>query len=206
MLAAEELGLAQHCLAMPMAYLKERRQFARPIGSFQALKRRRSAKRGRRPGTRAPARLTATRNACSGPRHRLHLGAPRSPVSQAGGGVLGAVRHPGAPRRPGGPGKPARSRRLVAALRGDRLGVLRAGACRRQIREEVLSGHGRRVPARSDAAASRCRVRPAGHGPRRFRLLRARRYPQVRIRVRDREQLERQAGHRDRADRQDSGP
>jgi hypothetical protein len=72
-LAAEELGLAQRCLEITVAYLKERRQFARPLGSFQALKRRRSAKRGRRPGTRAPAWPTATRNACSGP------AAPASP-------------------------------------------------------------------------------------------------------------------------------
>jgi alkylation response protein AidB-like acyl-CoA dehydrogenase len=39
-LAAEQLGLAQHCLDMTVAYVKERRQFARTIGSFQALKHR----------------------------------------------------------------------------------------------------------------------------------------------------------------------
>ena len=39
-IAAEQLGLAQHCLDMTVAYVKERRQFARTIGSFQALKHR----------------------------------------------------------------------------------------------------------------------------------------------------------------------
>jgi alkylation response protein AidB-like acyl-CoA dehydrogenase len=40
MIAAEQLGVAQRCLDMTVAYLKERRQFARPVGSFQSLKHR----------------------------------------------------------------------------------------------------------------------------------------------------------------------
>jgi len=39
-LAAEQLGLAQRCLDMTVAYVKERRQFARQIGSFQSVKHR----------------------------------------------------------------------------------------------------------------------------------------------------------------------
>src|SRR5262249_57737059 len=39
-LAAEQLGLAQRCLDMTLAYVKERKQFARPVGSFQGLKHR----------------------------------------------------------------------------------------------------------------------------------------------------------------------
>jgi alkylation response protein AidB-like acyl-CoA dehydrogenase len=39
-LAAEQVGLAERCLEMTVAYLKQRRQFARPVGSFQALKHR----------------------------------------------------------------------------------------------------------------------------------------------------------------------
>jgi alkylation response protein AidB-like acyl-CoA dehydrogenase len=39
-LAAEQLGVAQRCLDMTVAYAKERRQFARQIGSFQGLKHR----------------------------------------------------------------------------------------------------------------------------------------------------------------------
>jgi alkylation response protein AidB-like acyl-CoA dehydrogenase len=39
-LAAELVGVAQRCLDMTLGYVKERRQFARPVGSFQALKHR----------------------------------------------------------------------------------------------------------------------------------------------------------------------
>jgi alkylation response protein AidB-like acyl-CoA dehydrogenase len=39
-LAAEQLGLAQRCLDMTVAYVRERRQFARPIASFQAIRHR----------------------------------------------------------------------------------------------------------------------------------------------------------------------
>jgi alkylation response protein AidB-like acyl-CoA dehydrogenase len=40
MLASEQLGAAERCLEITVAYLKERRQFGRQIGSFQALKHR----------------------------------------------------------------------------------------------------------------------------------------------------------------------
>jgi alkylation response protein AidB-like acyl-CoA dehydrogenase len=40
MLACEQLGVAERCLEITLAYVKERRQFARPVGSFQALKHR----------------------------------------------------------------------------------------------------------------------------------------------------------------------
>jgi alkylation response protein AidB-like acyl-CoA dehydrogenase len=38
--AAEQLGLAEQCLDTTVAYVKDRRQFARPVGSFQAIKHR----------------------------------------------------------------------------------------------------------------------------------------------------------------------
>jgi alkylation response protein AidB-like acyl-CoA dehydrogenase len=40
MLASEQLGVAERCLETTVAYVRERRQFARPVGSFQALKHR----------------------------------------------------------------------------------------------------------------------------------------------------------------------
>jgi alkylation response protein AidB-like acyl-CoA dehydrogenase len=40
MLAAEQLGLAERALEITLEYVKQRRQFARPVGSFQALKHR----------------------------------------------------------------------------------------------------------------------------------------------------------------------
>jgi len=39
-LASELTGLAQRCLDMTVAYVKERRQFGRPVGSFQGVKHR----------------------------------------------------------------------------------------------------------------------------------------------------------------------
>ena len=40
LLASEQLGMAERCLEMTVTYVKERRQFARPVGSFQAIKHR----------------------------------------------------------------------------------------------------------------------------------------------------------------------
>jgi alkylation response protein AidB-like acyl-CoA dehydrogenase len=40
LLASEQLGIAEWCLATTVAYLKDRHQFGRPVGSFQALKHR----------------------------------------------------------------------------------------------------------------------------------------------------------------------
>ena len=40
LLAAEQIGAAARCLELTVDYTKERQQFGRPIGSFQALKHR----------------------------------------------------------------------------------------------------------------------------------------------------------------------
>ncbi|MEV5408961.1 acyl-CoA dehydrogenase family protein [Thermopolyspora sp. NPDC052614] len=40
LLASEQLGVAEWCLTTTLSYVKERHQFARPIGSFQAIKHR----------------------------------------------------------------------------------------------------------------------------------------------------------------------
>ncbi len=58
MLAAEQVGVAQWSLDTTVAYLKERHQFGRPIGSFQALKHR-MAQVWRRVGLARAAALAA---------------------------------------------------------------------------------------------------------------------------------------------------
>jgi alkylation response protein AidB-like acyl-CoA dehydrogenase len=40
LIASEQLGIAERCLEMTVAYVKERKQFARPVGGFQAIKHR----------------------------------------------------------------------------------------------------------------------------------------------------------------------
>jgi alkylation response protein AidB-like acyl-CoA dehydrogenase len=39
-IASEQFGLAERCLEVTVSYVKERRQFARPVGGFQAIKHR----------------------------------------------------------------------------------------------------------------------------------------------------------------------
>ncbi|MDQ3053018.1 MAG: acyl-CoA/acyl-ACP dehydrogenase [Actinomycetota bacterium] len=58
MLAAEQIGVAQWALDTTVAYLKDRHQFGRPIGSFQALKHR-MAQVWRRVGLARAAALAA---------------------------------------------------------------------------------------------------------------------------------------------------
>ncbi len=82
LLASEQLGIAERCLEMTLAYVKERKQFARPVGGFQALKHRladlwvlvtqaRAAARAAadglvaRPGTEAELLVALAKAACS---------------------------------------------------------------------------------------------------------------------------------------------
>ncbi len=61
LLASEQVGIAEWCLTTTVAYLKERRQFARPVGSFQALKHRLADLWLEVAGARAAARNAADR-------------------------------------------------------------------------------------------------------------------------------------------------
>jgi len=60
MLAAEQLGLADHCLQTTLAYVKERKQFGRAIGSYQALKHRLADLYGSVSQARAVSRYAAS--------------------------------------------------------------------------------------------------------------------------------------------------
>lgn len=59
LLASEQLGIAEWCLSSTVAYLRERRQFNRPLGSFQALKHRLADLWLEVVGARAAARAAA---------------------------------------------------------------------------------------------------------------------------------------------------
>jgi alkylation response protein AidB-like acyl-CoA dehydrogenase len=67
LLASEQLGVAEWCLDETVAYLKVRRQFGRPLGSFQALKHRLADVWLEVTSLRAAARYVADRLARPGP-------------------------------------------------------------------------------------------------------------------------------------------
>ena len=141
MLAAEQLGLAERALEITLAYVKQRYQFARPVGSFQALKHRfadwwvavTQARAARRyaaacladgdPDT--PVAVALAKSAVLGHRrarrpgddpaarrHRLHLGAPGAPVPQARQEHVAGARHRRPAPRHSWPASPTSHRRL----------------------------------------------------------------------------------------------
>ncbi len=67
LLASEQVGIAQWCLDTTVAYVKERRQFARPVGSFQALKHRLADLWAQVGSARAVARYAADALASASP-------------------------------------------------------------------------------------------------------------------------------------------
>ncbi|MZE55603.1 acyl-CoA dehydrogenase, partial [Streptomyces sp. SID5770] len=74
LLASEQLGLAERCLEDTVRYTRERHQFNRPVGSFQALKHRMARLWLDVVGARAVARAAAD---------ALAQGAPDAPLTVA---------------------------------------------------------------------------------------------------------------------------
>ncbi|WEV29428.1 acyl-CoA/acyl-ACP dehydrogenase [Streptomyces sp. 71268] len=74
LLASEQLGLAEWCLAETVRHTGERHQFGRPVGSFQALKHRMA---------RIWLDLVSTRAAARAAADALAAGAPDTPVAVA---------------------------------------------------------------------------------------------------------------------------
>jgi len=66
LLASEQLGIAEWCLSTTVGHLKERRQFGRALGSFQALKHRLADLWLETVGARAAARYAADQLAADG--------------------------------------------------------------------------------------------------------------------------------------------
>ncbi len=129
LLASEMVGGTEACLTMAVSYAKDRMQFNRPIGSFQAIKHKlrrdadRPGRRARRSAVRRHGRRRRELRAVDGRaagqgrgsrgvhvlgeldhpgpgRHRLHLGAGRTPVLPPGLGRLRPVRRSGGAARP----------------------------------------------------------------------------------------------------------
>ena len=128
LVAADALGASERMLQLAVDYSKQRQQFGRPIGSFQAVKhaaaqmlvtvessmsiafyaaqsaeeglaRARDPRgRGEGAGDRS-RRRTRRQRADPARRHRLHLGARSAPVLQAGQARPRAVRHAGSVER-----------------------------------------------------------------------------------------------------------
>jgi len=82
-LAAEQVGLAQRCLDMTLAYVKERRQFARPVGSFQALKHRLADVWVEVSQARAASRYAAACLACGDPDAQVAVAIAKAYCSEA---------------------------------------------------------------------------------------------------------------------------
>ena len=122
LLAAEQVGAAQHLLDLAVEYAKTRMQFGRPIGSFQAVKHKLAdmlvdVEHARSTAYHAvwaltddsddPALAASIAQATSlggvqpdrarhhpgARRHRVHLGAPGAPVLQTRGHRRRAARH-----------------------------------------------------------------------------------------------------------------
>ena len=149
-IAAEVVGLSQRALDMTLEYVKERKQFGVPVGSFQAV------------GHRCAEMLRARRvGAVDGVLRRL--GGRRGPGASARGG--GAGRGRGGRRRPRGDGvgdPGARRHRLHLGGRRPldvQAGAGRRGAARRRAAAPGDAGADRRgAGGGGDGGLGRCRV------------------------------------------------
>ncbi len=81
-LASEQLGVAERCFDMTLTYVKERKQFARPIGGFQAIKHRLADLWVMVTQARAAARAAA--NALAGQADAARSDGIQSPGTQPG--------------------------------------------------------------------------------------------------------------------------
>ncbi|MFC9225853.1 acyl-CoA dehydrogenase family protein [Streptomyces hygroscopicus] len=146
-LAAEAVGAADAALARTVGYVREREQFGRPIGSFQAVKHRLAdvyvAVQAARSAAYYAAWAAAQGGADGSP-------APEGPGSHGGPGVAGSagvgggVGVGGGTRAPGGPGVPEGSKvggGVEAAVAGG-LALAQALEAQRTAAAEAVQLHG----------------------------------------------------------------
>jgi alkylation response protein AidB-like acyl-CoA dehydrogenase len=93
-LASEQVGLAQRCLDMTLAYVKERRQFARPVGSFQAIKHRLADVWVEVTQARAASRYAAACLATGDPDAKVAVALAQAYCSEMHGGIGFTWEHP----------------------------------------------------------------------------------------------------------------
>ncbi|MEU2207448.1 acyl-CoA dehydrogenase family protein [Streptomyces hygroscopicus] len=162
-LAAEAVGAADAALARTVGYVREREQFGRPIGSFQAVKHRLAdvyvavqaarsaayyaawaAAQGGAEGSPASGGPGGPAGAAGGPGGPGDAGVPGGPGVAGGAGVGGGAGVAGGTRAPGGPGAPegAEVGGSVEAAVASGLALAQALEAQRTAAAEAVQLHG----------------------------------------------------------------
>ncbi|WP_030835427.1 acyl-CoA dehydrogenase family protein [Streptomyces hygroscopicus] len=140
-LAAEAVGAADAALARTVGYVREREQFGRPIGSFQAVKHRLADVYVAVQAARSAAYYAAWAAAQGGAEGSRASGGPGAPGGAGVGGGVGVGGGTRAPGGPGGPGGAGVGEGVEAAVAGG-LALAQALEAQRTAAAEAVQLHG----------------------------------------------------------------